>query len=247
MSTWPGVKTSAGTCAHGATTNRCVAALFAQRARCWADREPSPLQMSIPTHCLAAGAVAVGATVTATQLHSNSSIPKSCIASAVAGSATVATVLAHHGSLTRTPAWYCVAGGAAGVAGCGYALSAHAELSKVVVLCVGWGCAVRALLRADYLHSLLLRRSPSLASSTPRPPSLSSWRALPCWVRSDATHLRSWSVREGACCGTPVRSKATEVCRCRYGRRRRLGTRGLSRASSADRCSGAAPMRHQLA
>ena len=111
--------------------------------------------MTIPTHCLAAGAVAVGATVTATQLHNNSAIPKSCIASAVAGSATVATVLAHHGSLTRTPAWYCVAGGAAGVAGVGYALSAHAELSKVVVCCAQRVRRVPpALRRAETLVSL---------------------------------------------------------------------------------------------
>ncbi|KAL3910465.1 MAG: hypothetical protein SGPRY_009047, partial [Prymnesium sp.] len=91
--------------------------------------------MTLPAHCVASAAVAVGATVAATQLHSNSKVPKSCIASGIAGTASVATLIAHHGSLSKPPAWYCVAGGAAGVAGIGYALSAHTELSKIPCSC----------------------------------------------------------------------------------------------------------------
>ena len=86
----------------------------------------------MPLRPQASAAVALGATVAASQLHSNSRVPKSCIVSAIVGSATIATALAHHGSLSKTPAWYCVAGGAAGVVGVGYALSAHTEISKVL-------------------------------------------------------------------------------------------------------------------
>jgi len=102
---------------------------------------------SIPSHCLASGALAVGATIAATQLHNNSRVPKSCIASAIAGSATVATVIAHHGS-GSSPAWYCVAGGAVGVVGVGYALSAHAELAKIPTECKLYTACALALIVA---------------------------------------------------------------------------------------------------
>lgn len=102
---------------------------------------------TIPTHCLASGAIAIGATITAAQLHSNSNVPKLCIASAIAGSATVATLLAHHGSATKMPPLYCVAGTAAGLAGVGYALRQHAELSKV---CLSY---LRIMLRSYVLRA----------------------------------------------------------------------------------------------
>ena len=79
----------------------------------------------VPTHCWAAAAVAVGASVVATQLHSDSKVPTHCIGASMLGSATVASALVHHGSLTQTPAWYCVVGGVAGASAIGYSLTAR--------------------------------------------------------------------------------------------------------------------------
>ena len=79
----------------------------------------------IPTHCWAAAAVVVGASVVATTLHSDSKVPTHCIGASMLGSATVASALVHHGSLTQTPAWYCVVGGVAGASAIGYSLTAR--------------------------------------------------------------------------------------------------------------------------
>ena len=79
----------------------------------------------IPTHCWAAAAVVVGASVVATQLHSGSKVPTHCIGASMLGSATVAGALVHHGSVTQTPAWYCVVGGVAGASAIGYSLTAR--------------------------------------------------------------------------------------------------------------------------
>mmetsp|Transcript_31053 Transcript_31053/g.84965 ORF Transcript_31053/g.84965 Transcript_31053/m.84965 type:complete len:142 (-) Transcript_31053:275-700(-) len=77
---------------------------------------------SVPAHCYAAGAVALGATVVATQLHTDSKIPSHCVAASIAGSTTLAAALAHHGSTTSSPAWYCIVGGVGGVGGIAYSL-----------------------------------------------------------------------------------------------------------------------------
>mmetsp|Transcript_31054 Transcript_31054/g.84969 ORF Transcript_31054/g.84969 Transcript_31054/m.84969 type:complete len:115 (-) Transcript_31054:275-619(-) len=90
---------------------------------------------SVPAHCYAAGAVALGATVVATQLHTDSKIPSHCVAASIAGSTTLAAALAHHGSTTSSPAWYCIVGGVGGVGGIAYSLMAHSEKSKVPLSC----------------------------------------------------------------------------------------------------------------
>ena len=85
---------------------------------------------AVPTHCWAAAAVAVGASVVATQLHSDSKVPTHCIGASMLGSATVASALMHHGSLKRAPAWYCVVGGVAGASAIGYSLTARLQCSE---------------------------------------------------------------------------------------------------------------------
>ena len=109
--------------------------LFPAVAFCWrssratrASRTSDDLTMpEVPTHCWAAAAVAVGASVVATQLHSDSKVPAHCIGASMLGSATVASALVHHGSLMRAPAWYCVVGGVAGASAIGYSLTARLQ------------------------------------------------------------------------------------------------------------------------
>ena len=103
---------------------------------------------SIPAHCIAAGAVAVGATVVATQLHTDDSVPSTCKVASMAGSTAVAAALIHHGSLSKTPSSICVLGGLGGVASIGYGLSAHAGPSKVPLSCKLYTLAGVALIMA---------------------------------------------------------------------------------------------------
>ena len=90
---------------------------------------------SIPPHCIAAVAVAVGATVVATQLHTSSAVPSTCVTASMVGSAAIAGALVHHGSLSQTPSAICIVGGLGGVAAIGYGLSSHAGPSKVPLSC----------------------------------------------------------------------------------------------------------------
>lgn len=103
---------------------------------------------SIPPHCIAAGAVAVGATVVATQLHTDSTVPATCVTASMVGSAAIAGALVHHGSLSKTPSSICVVGGLGGVAAIGYGLSAHAGPSKVPLSCKLYTLAGVALIMA---------------------------------------------------------------------------------------------------
>uniref|UniRef100_A0A7S0L8Z3 Uncharacterized protein n=1 Tax=Coccolithus braarudii TaxID=221442 RepID=A0A7S0L8Z3_9EUKA len=90
---------------------------------------------SVPTSCYAATAVAVGGTIAATQMHSNTTIPKYCIASSLLSTSAVAAAVTHHSSLSKMPAWYCVVGGLAGASAIGYALDRHGPDSKVPMHC----------------------------------------------------------------------------------------------------------------
>ena len=83
---------------------------------------------SVPAHCYAASAVAVGATLIATQLHTDSKIPTHCVAASVAGTAGLAAAVVHHGSTKQAPAWYCVAGGVGGIGAIGYSLVVRARV-----------------------------------------------------------------------------------------------------------------------
>lgn len=80
-------------------------------------------------------ALALGATVVATQMHATSGVPKSCIASSIAGSAVLAAAVAHHGSLSKPPELICVAAGTVGAVGLGYALTSHAQIAKIPFHC----------------------------------------------------------------------------------------------------------------
>ena len=84
---------------------------------------------SVPTRCLAAAAVVVGASVVASQLHTESKVPSHCIAASMLGSATVAGALVHRGSLSKAPAWYCVVGGVGGAGAIGYSLMARQQVT----------------------------------------------------------------------------------------------------------------------
>mmetsp|Transcript_62637 Transcript_62637/g.104241 ORF Transcript_62637/g.104241 Transcript_62637/m.104241 type:complete len:114 (+) Transcript_62637:53-394(+) len=90
---------------------------------------------SIPLHCYAGGAVVLGASIVATQLHQKSDIPKHCIASSLLGSAAVTGAIAHHGSFTKFPPVICVVSGLSGVGALGVALSAHSSFAKIPMHC----------------------------------------------------------------------------------------------------------------
>ena len=81
----------------------------------------------VPTHCWAAAAVAVGASVVATQLHSDSKVPTHCIGASMLGSATVASAFVHHGSLKRAPATPPTTQYQAGASAIGYSLTARLQ------------------------------------------------------------------------------------------------------------------------
>jgi hypothetical protein len=91
---------------------------------------------NVPTHCIGATVAAAGAVVAATQLHDAKSIPNACIASTIIGVSATAVTAAHHGSFGTVPNdAYCVAGMVVGLGGIGYAMSSHAELSKIPTSC----------------------------------------------------------------------------------------------------------------
>ena len=107
-----------------------------------------PSLMGVPSHCLAGGAVALGAAAVATTLHTEANVPKVCIASSIVGSTALVSALSHHGTLSKSPAAPCIAGSVAGFAVVGYALSSHSA-PKMPFHCKMYTAAGLAVLLAS--------------------------------------------------------------------------------------------------